>query len=255
MIGGNTMKKLMKIMLSVLVVLSVFPGISILAEESSLDERKENMLRYGMYSSIRLDGTVEYKEDISNLPFEEMHARVREDIIDKLTPDSGEVVVWDPAFVLELVPEEFPDLYSQLYAALIEQGYCPNEGVIAEVNIETSNMTRGSSFTKTLSHTYNASGYGTVLVCSNTISWTNTSSGFNITSASGSITGGWNALDKTVSKRNNNTADAYAFYSYTTVQTAHTYSAYCQLQMIPSTSGSATLVVLSEGITPYGIGF
>lgn len=249
------MKKLMRLMLAVLVAISMFPGTSIFAEESNLEERKENMLRYGMYSSIRLDGIVDYKEDISYLPFEEMHARLEADIIDKLTPDSEEVVVWDPEFVLELVPLEFPELYDQLYAALIEQGYNPNVGVIAAVNIEAGNVARSSSFTRTLSHTYNASGYGTVLMCSNTISWTNTNSGFNITSASGSITGGWNALDKAVSKRNNNTANAYAFYSYTTVQSSYTYSAYSQLQMIPSTSGSATLVVLSEGVNAYGIGF
>ena len=35
----------------------------------------------------------------------------------------------------------------------------------------------------------------------------------------------------------------------------NTYSANSQFQLIPSTNGTVTLTILTEGITAYGIGF
>lgn len=252
------MKKLAKLFLALFIVASMIPSTHVFAEESyntNDNERKARYFSYGMYMSFRDDGEVEIKESIADLEYEEIRSIVRSEIVDKLTPDEGETVIWDPAFVLELVPEEFPDLYEQLYAALLNQGYNPQEGIVAEVNFESNSNSRASSFTVTKPHVYNAPIHGTVLVSSNTISWTNTSSGFNITSATGSVTGGWPMLDKTISKRNNNTANAYAYYSYTTVESAYTYSANSQFQLIPSTNGTVTLTILTEDITAYGIGF
>lgn len=248
------MKKAAKLLITIALLLVALPLRTVKAETYTDNEKKERLLSYGMYASIRFDNKIEIKESIANQSYEIIHQKLEEEIIKKLDA-KDEIIIWDPEFVLELAPIEFPELYNRLYKALERQGYNKDAGIIGTVTLESNNVARANSYTFSQQYVYDAAGHGTVIVCDNSITWSNTSSGYNITSVSGEVTGGWPMLDKSISKRNNNTSNAYGFYSYTTIESAYTYSANCQLQIIPSSNGTATLVLRSEGITSYGIGF
>lgn len=155
---------------------------------------KERLLSYGLYTII--DSEIYLSDDISNLPYEDLKETIREDIIDKLTSSEYEMVVWDPKFVLELAPQEFPELYPSLHNALLEQGYEPNENVIAlydttPANADSEIALYASEYSSTKYYSYVASGHGTVLAVSSTLRWTYSSGAYTITGMSGERTAGW----------------------------------------------------------------
>ncbi|MCI8541620.1 MAG: hypothetical protein HFE67_08960 [Erysipelotrichaceae bacterium] len=206
-----------------------------------------------------IDNDVYLSEDISDLPYEEIKEAIRVDIVDKLSASNCSEVIWDPEFVLELAPQEFPELYPSLYLALMAQGYDADHDIIASIDSETENSSSGmtayaSGYTSTKYYSYVASGHGTVIAVKSTLEWSYGSGVYTITSMSGERTAGWPMANKVMSKRYNGTANAYGFYSYYALKDAYSFSAYLQIQIVPKANGTATQVVLSEGVNAIGIG-
>ncbi|SJZ98810.1 hypothetical protein [Anaerorhabdus furcosa] len=247
------MKKI-KLLLSILLIFT-FITPNVFAEDNE-DVLKQKLLSYGMYSELNDNETnIKTQSDISNLTYKEIKAIVRNQIVEKMNEFEKGNLLWDPAFVLELVPNEFPEFAGELRTQLYAQGYDPKANIVGTIEIENSSMTRATTYTKRLSYSYSATGHGTVITCDNTISWSMDDSKFVISSVKAEFTGGWGGIDKTSSIRNNKTSSAYGFYSYTANKDAYSYSAYLQLKVTPSSSGNATLSVLSSGVNAIGIGF
>lgn len=247
------MKKL-KMILPVLICFAVL-NFNVFAENQD-DLLKERLLSYGMYSMVDIDGSVEIEPDISELSYNEIHEYVENQIIEKVSEFNTGNIIWDPSFVLELVPLEFPEFSDILYQQLMEQGYNEETNVVGEFEIEKPAVSLYTqSYTPVVSYSYNATGHGTVLTCESTIRFSVGDGIFDISSLSAKFTGGWSQLNSTTSIRNDNTANAYGFFNYTTQKDAYSYQANVQLKVVPTKGGNATLTVLSKMINSIGIGF
>ncbi|MEG0034893.1 MAG: hypothetical protein RR623_05985 [Bacilli bacterium] len=248
------MKKV-KLLLSLLLMTNVFMT-SVFAESRNEQVLKERLLSYGMYSEITDNvNNNEKSVDLSNLTYKEIHDKVELEVIEKISQFAEGNILWDPAFVLELAPQEYPELSEVLREQLYQQGYNPAENVIGSITIESNKMTRATSYTKKLSYSYTATGHGMVLSCDNTITWSMDGKNFSISGLKAEFTGGWGGIDKSTSVRNNNTTTGYGFYSYTAYKDAYSYSAYVQLKVTPSSNGTATISLLSQGVNSIGIGY
>ena len=249
----------MKKLLSILLVGLFFIGsmsTNVSAQED--DVRKERILSYGMYTIVSDSDNVEINESIAHLPYEELHSKIEEKIIDKLNYEGQGTIIWDPEFVLELVPIEFPDLYDDLYDALIEQGYSPEEGVVGEVDFESNNnldvnsrsVEPRTTYSRSYSYTYEAAGHGTMIISRSDLNWTIENSIINITYAKANHLGGWSLLFANASKLDNNTNSASGFFSYTVLESPLLYEAYLQVQIKPSlvSYGASTAKILSKGV-------
>ncbi len=213
----------------------------------------EKLLSYPAYSTFSEKVEVVDTSWIENSTYEEVKAYLHLDLkkqIEKIK--QGEDIYWVPDFVLNIVKEEFPDLFDEIYRQLIDQGYNPVENISHIVEFD-------SPQTRTSSYTLQNVAHGLVFQSEQYIAWTvvddsiGAGTTYSISLVKATPTGGWFCWAHTATISMNHTSGAYGYYVYGEITNdMASWVANVGLKVSPKTNGNAYQAVVYENIDAAG---